>query len=321
MRRILITGARGQIGTDLSAELKKNEDLYVLCTDLKPAETAPNNGFEAADVTLDVLDRDAMRDLVTRCEIDTIFHLASLLSARGEEQPDLAWQVNVGGLRNVLEMAREFGLKVFWPSSIAVFGPGLDYGVALQDSPVLPQTMYGVTKVAGEVLCNYYFQRYGVDVRSARYPGIISHSSLAGGGTTDYAVDIFHAAAVCEAYVCYLEPDTALPMMYMPDAVRATIELMNADPEKLTVHTSYNLSSITFTPSEITAEIQKHIPDFECTHEPDYRQEIASSWPSRMDAIEAEEDWGFRHEYGLAEITTDMLTQLDPEHKRLSSKI
>ncbi len=321
MQRILITGARGQVGTDLSAELKKNEDLYVLCTDLKPPEHAPTNGLWVEDILLDVTNRDALRDLVSRYEIDTIFHLASLLSARGEEKHDAAWRVNLGGLRNVLELAREFGLQVFWPSSIAVFGPGLDYRVAMQDSPVIPQTMYGVTKVAGEVLCNYYFHKHGVDVRSVRYPGIISHSSLPGGGTTDYAVEIFHAAAVCESYTCYLGPETALPMMYMPDAVRATIELMNSEANKLKVRTSYNLSGITFTPSDLAAEIRKHIPDFECTYEIDSRQEIADSWPVRIDAVEAEKDWGWQHEYELADIATDMLNHLDPEHERLSSQI
>ena len=221
----------------------------------------------------------------------------------------------------MLEVARGLGFKVFWPSSIAVFGPGLDYRVALQDSPVAPQTMYGVTKVAGEVLCNYYHHKYGVDVRSVRYPGIISHLALPGGGTTDYAVEIFHGAAVRESYTCFLEPDMALPIMYMPDAVRASIELMQADAADLTVRTSYNLSGITFTPTQLTDEIRKYMPDFECTYEPDFRQEIAASWPSTIDAHEAEEDWGWKHEYGLAEITDDMLKQLDPEHERLSSEL
>lgn len=321
MQRILITGARGQIGTDLSVELKKDDDLHVLCTDLKPPEHAPINGLPAEDILLDVTSRDAMRDLITRYEIDMIFHLASLLSARGEQKPDVAWDVNLGGLRNVLELAHEFGLQVFWPSSIAVFGPGLDYGVAMQDSPVIPQTMYGVTKVAGEVLCNYYFHKHGVDVRSVRYPGVISHSSLPGGGTTDYAVEIFHAAAGRESYTCYLEPETALPMMYMPDAVRAAIELMSADAGKLKVRTSYNLSGITFTPSDVAAEIRKHIPDFDCTYKTDSRQKIADSWPVHIDAIEAEEDWGWQHQYELTDMTADMLNHLDPEHERMSSQI
>ena len=321
MHRILITGARGQIGTDLSAVLRERDDLFVLCTDLKPPEHSPTNGLEPTDVTLDVTDRPAMRDLVERYEIDAVLHLASLLSARGEEKPDVAWDVNLGGLRNVLELAREFGLQVFWPSSIAVFGPGLDFGVALQDSPLHPQTMYGVTKVAGEALCNYYFHKHGVDVRSVRYPGIISHSSLPGGGTTDYAVEIFHSAAVCESYKCYLASDSALPMMYMPDAVRGTIELMEANPDDIGIRTSYNLSGITFTPSELVDEIRKHITDFECTYEPDFRQEIAASWPSRIDAVEAEEDWGWNHKFGLAEIAADMLEKLDPKHERLSSPL
>lgn len=312
MQRILITGARGQLGTDLSTELKLDESLFVLCTDLKPPKHVSTNGFEAADVTLDVLDLDAMRDLVTRYEIDTIFHLASLLSARGEEKPDVAWNVNLGGLRSVLELARQFGLHMFWPSSIAVFGPGLDYRVAMQDSPVIPETMYGVTKVAGEVLCNYYFRRYGLDVRSVRYPGIISHSSLPGGGTTDYAVEIFHAAALNESYTCYLKPDTALPMMYMPDAIRAAIELMRASPDSIRIRTSYNLAGITFTPAAVVDEIRKHIPDFECTYETDSRQKIAESWPVQIDAVEAEEDWGWRHKYELADMTTDMLKHLEP---------
>jgi nucleoside-diphosphate-sugar epimerase len=321
MKRILMTGARGQIGTDLSVALKEDESLQLLCTALKPAERSPTNGLEATDVRLDVTDRAAMRDLVERYEIDTVFHLASLLSARGEEDPDLAWKVNLGGLRNVLELAREFSLKVFWPSSIAVFGPDLEEGLAKQDSPLHPRTMYGVTKVAGEVLCNYYFERHGVDVRSVRYPGIISHSSLPGGGTTDYAVEIFHAAAITESYTCYLKPDTVLPMMYMPDAIRATIEVMTADPAEITVRTSYNLSGVSFSPARLAEAIKTRIPDFDCTYAPDFRQSIAESWPSSIDSASAERDWGWRHQFGLDEIVSDMLGHLDPEHSRLRSEI
>ncbi|MEM3075859.1 MAG: NAD-dependent epimerase/dehydratase family protein, partial [Candidatus Bilamarchaeaceae archaeon] len=249
--------------------------------------------------------------VVKKYGIDTIYHLASILSAKGEQNPELAWHVNIGTLKNVLDIARDQKLeRVFWPSSIAAFGPTTPRERTPQRTILEPGTMYGVTKVTGELLCNYYFRKWGVDVRSVRYPGLISYKAPPGGGTTDYAVAIFHAALKDKKYECYLREDSALPMMYMPDAIRGTIQLMEADASKITIRTSYNLAAISFTPKEIAEEIRKHIPEFTCTYKPDFRQAIADSWPKSIDDSQARKDWGWTHEYDLAKMTKDMLEKL-----------
>ena len=280
MKRILVTGATGQIGSELSIELRKKygEDSVVAAGHKrKPSEKLLESGpFEYVDTT----DRESVVKVVRKYDIDTIYHLAAVLSAVGEENPQLAWRVNMDGLYNVLEVAREYALvRIFWPSSIAVFGPEAPRVKTPQDAVLIPRTMYGVTKVAGELLCNYYFARFGLDVRSVRYPGIISSETLPGGGTTDYAVEIFYEAIKKKRYACFVREDTVLPMMYMPDCIKAAINLMEADPSRIKCRTSYNVAAISFSAGELTAEIKKHIPEFRCEYKPDFRQKIADSWP------------------------------------------
>jgi nucleoside-diphosphate-sugar epimerase len=237
--------------------------------------------------------------------------LAAILSATGEKNPNLAWHLNMQGLLNVLDIAREEKLtKVYWPSSIAVFGPTSPKQNCPQQTIIEPTTVYGISKYAGEFWCNYYFNKFGVDVRSLRYPGLISYKSAPGGGTTDYAVEIYHEALANKTYTSFLKKDTYLPMMYMPDAIRATIELMEAPIEKIKVRTSYNLSAMSFSPEEIAASIQQHIPEFQMSYEPDYRQSIADSWPQSIDDSVARADWGWKHEYDLDKMTKDMLENL-----------
>jgi nucleoside-diphosphate-sugar epimerase len=244
-----------------------------------------------------------------------IYLLAAILSATGEKNPNLAWNLNMQGLLNVLDIAREEKLtKIYWPSSIAVFGPTSPRFNCPQQTIIEPITVYGISKYAGEFWCNYYHQRYGVDVRSLRYPGLISYKSAPGGGTTDYAVEIFHEAVENKYYNCYLAKDTYLPMMYMPDAIRATIELMEAPAADITVHTSYNLAGISFSPGEIAAAIQHYIPDFAIDYHPDYRQTIANSWPQSIDDSIARRDWGWQPEYNLEKMTRDMLENIKPAH-------
>ena len=313
MKRILITGANGQIGSELTAELG---GLYgrenVLATDLQ--EHGSNNG-SARYERLDATDAGALESAVRRHDIDTIYHLASLLSVTGEKRPDLAWDVNVNGLKHVLDLARERDLKIFWPSSIAVFGKETPKHNAPQVTVLDPTTMYGITKVSGEMLCRYYHERFGVDVRGLRYPGLISYKTPPGGGTTDFAVEIFHAAAEGSEYRCFVRPETRLPMMYMPDAIRAAVELMQADAGDISVRTSYNVSAVSFSAEELAEEIHRRLPDFSVRYEPDERQAIADSWPEEADDTPAREDWGWNHEYDLAAIVDDML-----EHLLVSSK-
>lgn len=306
---ILVTGARGQIGSDLVAALRAQHGAdRVLETDL-PEAAAPNGlPYEQ----LDVRDAGRLRALVEQYKVETIYHLASLLSAKGEKQPDLCWHINVDGLRNVLNVAREHSLQVFWPSSIAVFGPDTPKYDVPQAGAEDPATMYGITKVTGELLCEYYAHRYGVDVRSVRLPGIISYSAPPGGGTTDYAVEIFYEALRHGRYTCFVRSDTRLPMMYMPDTVRAILEIMAAPAEAVTVRTSYNLAAVSFTAEELVAAIQEHLPDFTCTYEPDFRQQIADAWPAVIDDSRARTDWGWRHEYDLDALVADMLEKLPP---------
>lgn len=308
MSIILVTGARGQIGSDLVRTLRERHGAEsVVATDLRePDDESETSGpYEVVDIR----DRQKLDDVAGRYNVDSIYHLASLLSARGEQAPDLAWEVNVGGLRNVLEIARENDLKVFWPSSIAVFGPSTpDH--APQQGVLEPTSMYGVTKVSGELLCSYYNQRYGVDVRSLRYPGLISYGAEPGGGTTDYAVEIFHAALATGEYTCFLDADTRLPMMYMPDAVRGTIELMESPEENLSVRTSYNVAAFSFSAEELSGAITEQVEGFITHYKPDFRQEIAASWPSSVDDSTARSDWNWEPEYDLDGMVDNMLVNL-----------
>lgn len=306
---ILVTGARGQIGSDLVAVLRKRfGNAQVVESDLAAATHAARNGHPYE--VLDVRDKALLEDLVTRYEVDTVIHLASLLSARGEQKPDLCWDINVNGLRNVLDVAVAHRLRVFWPSSIAVFGPHTPRYQTPQTTVEDPSTMYGVTKVSGELLCRYYARRYGVDVRSVRLPGIISYTTPPGGGTTDYAVEIFYDALRHGVYTCFVRPDTRLPMMYMSDAVKAVLDIMTADSDKIKVRSSYNIAAFSFSVEELVAEIQTHLPDFTCRYEPDYRQAIADTWPAEIDDSRARDDWGWQHACDLPFIVRDMLEKL-----------
>lgn len=309
--KILIIGANGQIGTVLTQALR---DLYgqdqVIASDLTAASTIPSGPFE----TLDVLDAVRLGELVRQHSVGQVYHLAAILSAKGEQHPQWAWDVNMGGVFNVLEAAREYRLKVFFPSSIASFGPFAERQNTPQHGPLEPTTVYGISKVAGELWSQYYHLRYGVDVRSLRYPGIISYQSMPGGGTTDYAVDIYHKAVLKEDFTCFLSAGTRLPMMYMDDAVRATLSLMDAPAEKVKLRTSYNLAGMSFTPAEIAAEIQKHYPAFNISYQPDFRQAIADSWPESIDDTDARRDWGWAPQFDLASMTTEMLARLKEKY-------
>jgi nucleoside-diphosphate-sugar epimerase len=302
-----VTGAAGQIGTDLVRALRARDGANaVVATDLAPANGEWGEG--PAEV-LDVTDASRLAELVADHRVDTIYHLASLLSATGERKPHVAWEVNVNGLRHVLEAAREHGLRVFWPSSIAVFGPTTPR-TAPQRTILEPSTVYGVTKVTGELLCQYYHAKHGVDVRSVRYPGLISYTAPPGGGTTDYAVAIFHAAVAGEAFTCFVGPDTTLPMMYMPDAIEGTLALMDAPADRISVRTSYNVGALSFTAAELADALVRRVPGFEVRYEPDYRQTIADSWPAAVDDSEARRDWGWAPRYDLETMVEDMLQNL-----------
>lgn len=308
--RILVTGAAGQVGCALVAALgRRYGPANVVAADIK----FPPSFFESSPprVRLDVTDREALAQVVQAHRIDTIYHLAAILSANGEKNPQACWQVNVGGLLNVLEVAREYSLRrVICPSSMAVFGPDAPRQGTPQDTLLHPTTMYGVTKVSGELLGEYYFRRYGVDVRGIRYPGIISSEARPGGGTTDYAVEIFYAALQERRYTCFLREDTVLPMIYMPDVIEGTIQLAEADPARLTRHTDYNMTGFSIAPRDLAAEIQRHLPDFEIAYAPDARQAIADSWPAAIDDRVARRDWGWRPRHDLAAMTADMLDKL-----------
>ncbi len=315
IKRILVTGSTGQIGSELTLELRRsygNENVVACGHSAKPqSELAESGPFEWLDVT----DRDAIRELCQRHNIDTIVNMAALLSAEGEANPQVAWNVNVGGLLNCLEVARELGLvQVMSPSSIAVFGPGTPRDNTPQDTILKPTTMYGITKVAGERLADYYVHRYGVDARGLRYPGIISSVALPGGGTTDFAVDMFYKAVEEGRYSCFVREDTRLPMMYMPDCIKATIDLMQADFDRLNHHGDYNLAAMSFSAGELAASIRAHIPDFEVTYAPDYRQQIADSWPRSIDDAAARDEWGWSPKYDLETMTKDMLEELTQRH-------
>ncbi|MET7001021.1 NAD-dependent epimerase/dehydratase family protein [Chitinophaga defluvii] len=308
--KILVIGACGQIGVELTLALRKMYgDANVLASDLREEhELLKGTG---PYVSLDVMNKEMLHVLVIRHNITQIYLLAAILSATGEKNPLLAWHINMQSLLNVLDIAKEESLdRVYWPSSIAVFGATSPKENTPQHTVIEPTTIYGISKFAGERWCEYYHHRYGVDVRSLRYPGLISYKSAPGGGTTDYAIEIFHEALEEKKYKCFLKEDTYLPMMYMPDAIRATIELMESDASKITVRSSYNLAAMSFSPKEIAAEIRQHIPAFEISYEPDYRQEIADGWPESINDELARNDWHWKPEYDLTKMTTDMLNNL-----------
>ena len=308
--KVLVIGASGQIGVELTLALRRiYGNANVVASDLREEnELLKGSG---PYVSLDVMNKEMLHVQVIRQNITQIYLLAAILSATGEKNPNLAWHLNMQGLLNVLDIAREEKLhKVYWPSSIAVFGPTSPRHLCPQRTIIEPSTVYGISKYAGEFWCNYFFERYGVDIRSIRYPGLISYKSAPGGGTTDYAVEIFHEALEEKNYTCFLKEDTYLPMMYMPDAIRATIQLMEAPAKNLTVRTAYNVSALSFSPKEISAEIKKHIPEFTIRYQPDYRQHIADSWPQSIDDSVAREDWGWKPEYDLSRMTADMLQNL-----------
>jgi nucleoside-diphosphate-sugar epimerase len=309
--RILVTGAVGQIGSELTMALRERYGGDHVIAAGHKTEPDPELRDSGPFVTVYVTRRDTVEEVVEAYGIDTIYHMAAVLSATGEKNPQLAYRVNLDGLYAVLEIAREHELsRVFWPSSIAVFGPDTPKDNTPQETILRPATMYGVTKVAGELLCNYYATRFGVDVRGIRYPGIISSKTLPGGGTTDYAVEIFYEALKHQRYTCFLGRDTVLPMMYMPDCIRATLTLMDADADQLEHHADFNLAGLSFSPAELGAEIKRHIPRFEMSYKPDYRQEIADSWPRTIDDSAAREEWGWEPEYDLAAMVADMLEEL-----------
>lgn len=308
--KVLVIGASGQIGVELTLALRKiYGNANVVASDLREEnELLKGSG---PYVSLDVMNKEMLHVQVIRQNITQVYLLAAILSATGEKNPHLAWHLNMQGLLNVLDIAKEEKLhKVYWPSSIAVFGPTSPKEDCPQRTIIEPSTVYGISKYAGEFWCNYFFERYGVDVRSIRYPGLISYKSAPGGGTTDYAIEIFHEAMEEKKYTCFLKEDTYLPMMYMPDAIRATIELMEAPADRISVRTAYNVAALSFSPSEIAAEIKKHIPEFTIRYAPDYRQAIANSWPQSIDDSVARTDWGWRHEYDLSRMTKDMLGNL-----------
>lgn len=310
MEKIMVIGCAGQIGSELTIELRKLfGNANVVATDIRnaPADIMESGPFEL----LDVLDGKMLGEVVSRYGITQIYHLAAILSGNAEKRPLQSWEINMKSLMNVLELARELKLhKIFWPSSIAVFGPSTPRQNTPQDCIMDPNTVYGISKLAGERWIEYYFNKFGVDTRSLRYPGLISYKTEAGGGTTDYAVEIFYEAIRHKKYECFLGPQTALPMMFMPDALKATIDLMESDASKLTLRSSYNVAGISFTPEQIASEIKKHIPEFEITYKPDFRQAIADSWPGSIDDHIAKRDWGLHDKYDLTSMTTVMLEEV-----------
>lgn len=305
---VLVTGASGQIGTELVLALRK---IYknVIASDLKDGSAELKEGGEF--IRLDVLYKNGLADCVNRFNVKQIYHLAAILSATGEKNPEMAWRINMKGLRNILDVCTENGVKkLFFPSTIAVFGPSTPKVNTPQYTVMEPNTIYGISKQAGERWCDWYFQKKGLDVRGLRYPGLVSYKTKAGGGTTDYAVDIYFEAVANKKYECFLKEDTTLPMMYMPDAIRGTIALMEAPANKITVRSGYNFSGISIAPKDVAAEIKKIIPEFNISYKPDFRQNIADSWPQSIDDSYARHDWNWKPEYDLAKMTRDMLENI-----------
>jgi len=316
MKRILVTGSVGQIGSELTLALRERfgaENVVATGRKTPPSDALKNSG---PFYFIDVAKRDTLEEVVRRHNIDTIVHMAAILSAVGEQSPMRCWDVNINGTLVVLECAREHEMaRVIIPSSIAAFGPETPRERTPNDTILKPRTMYGITKVAGELLGDYYFRKYGLDVRGLRYPGIISHETLPGGGTTDFAVAIYFEAVKSKRYTCFVREDTRLPMMYMPDCIKATIDLAVADVSKLKHHSDFNVGAMSFSAGELAASIKKHIPEFVCTYEPDFRQAIADSWPMSLDDSAAREEWGWKPAYDLEAMTRDMLDVLGRRHR------
>jgi nucleoside-diphosphate-sugar epimerase len=315
MKKIMVTGSVGQIGSELTMALRKkygSDNVLATGHKTQPKPELRDSGpFEF----INVAKRETIEDVIKKYKIDTIYHMSAILSAVGEKNPQLAWDVNMNGTYNILEVGREHEMtRVFVPSSIAAFGPETPRDSTPQETILRPKTMYGVTKVAGELLCDYYVKRFGLDVRGCRYPGIISYETLPGGGTTDYAVAIFFEAVKNKKYSCYLREDTRLPMMYMPDCLKATLDLMDADFSKLKHHSDFNVTAMSFSAGELAAEIKKHIPELTVDYKPDFRQQIADSWPKSLDDSAARKEWGWKPGYDLAAMTKDMLAVLSKRH-------
>ncbi|MEQ6167863.1 NAD-dependent epimerase/dehydratase family protein [Ekhidna sp. MALMAid0563] len=309
MDKILIIGACGQLGTELTLKLRELKGVEnVIASDLldDPVDLLKDGPYEK----LNIMNKESFDMILEKHQINQVYHLAAILSAKGEQNPHFAWQLNMESLLTVLDAGKDRLNKIYWPSSIAVFGPDTPKENTPQNTVMSPNTVYGISKLAGERWCEYYHEKYGVDVRSLRYPGLIGYKAMPGGGTTDYAVDIFHKAIAGEKYECFLSKDSMLPMMYMDDAVKATIELMETDAKNVKVRSSYNLAAMSFTPKEIAEEIKNHYPDFEITYQPDFRQKIADSWPGSIDDSAARNNWGWQHEYGLKELVETMITNL-----------
>lgn len=316
MPKILITGATGQIGSELTLALRKKfggENVIALGHRRPPTDDLKKSGpYEKGDAT----DKAFLKKLIEKYKINQIYHLVGILSAAGEKSPDNAWMVNINSLKNVLDLSKEHAMeKVFWPSSIAAFGPSTPRDNTPQATIIDPTTIYGITKYTGELLCNYYYNKYRIDVRSLRYPGLISYVTPPGGGTTDYSIAMFYEAITDKKYTCFVREDTMLPMMYMPDAIEGTIKLMETAAPKIKIRLSYNFAAISFTAKELADEIKKHIPDFVCTYSPDRRQAIADTWPRSIDDTPAQRDWGWKPTYTLAKMTEDMIKHLKPKLK------
>ena len=309
VEKILVVGSSGQIGTELVEELRLqygNEN--VIASDIRESNSEHSGPFEK----LDILDKNQLSEIIQKYNIKEVYLLAALLSATAEKNPEFGWELNMNSLFNVLNLAKDGVIKkIFWPSSIAVFGPTTPRQNTPQYTIMEPTTVYGISKQAGERWCEYYHNKYGVDVRSIRYPGLIGYKSLPGGGTTDYAVDIFHQALLTKKYECFLSEETTLPMMYMQDAIDATINIMKAPAENIKIRSSYNIAGMSFNPQEITSEIQQHITDFSITYNPDYRQQIANSWPQSINDNEAQRDWNWKPKFDLSRLVSTMLKNLE----------